>query len=147
MAAMGRSPAVCLLLLAGCAGDGPRLLTGSPPSAGVVERAAPPLAAGENIKPTELRRGEHASLSLVQVRDREAPHIHTRYDLTITLVRGTGTLWLDGVPLDMRPGDVAFIPRRTPHYFVNDGDAPAMALVSFAPAFSGPDQEPVSPVP
>lgn len=147
MTAMLQIAAACLLLLAGCAGAPPRLLTGPPPSAAVVAHAAPPLAAGENIKPTELRRGEHASLSLVQVRDREAPHIHTRYDLTITLVRGTGTLWLDGVPLGMRPGDVAFIPRRMPHYFVNDGAAPAMALVSFAPAFSGPDLAPVSPVP
>jgi quercetin dioxygenase-like cupin family protein len=143
MAAMKRLVALGLLLVVGCGRETPRLLTAAPPRAEPVAQAAPPLAAGENIKLTELRRSEHASVSLVQVRDREAPHIHTRYDLTITMIRGTGTLWLDGTALPMRAGDVAFIPRRTPHHFVNGGQDPALALVSFAPAFSGPDQEPV----
>ena len=83
------------------------------------------------------------SVSLVQVRDREQPHVHTRYDLTVMVADGEGTLWLNGTPLPMVPGDVAFIPRGTPHYFVNDGAQPATAIVVFAPAFEGPDQQPI----
>jgi quercetin dioxygenase-like cupin family protein len=41
----------------------------------------------------------------------------------------------------MRAGDVAFVPRGTPHHFVNQGRKPAAALVSFSPPFDGPDQE------
>ncbi len=104
--------------------------------------APPPLPAGENISVTPLRSSDHASVAAVQIRDREPPHVHTRYDLTVVLARGAGTLWLAGVARPMRAGDSAFIPRGTPHYFVNDGNSPALALVVFAPPFSGPDQVP-----
>ena len=99
------------------------------------------LAASETVRPTELGRGESSSVSLVQIRDREVPHVHTRYDLTVTIVRGSGTLWVDDSPLPMQQGDIAFIPKGTPHYFVNGGSEPAAALVVFAPPFSGLDQQ------
>jgi len=108
--------------------------------------AAAPLAPGENIRPTLIAHGENASLFLIQIRKREVPHTHTRYDLTVVLVRGAGKLWLNGRPLPMKRGDAAFIPRGTPHFFVNEGAEPAAALVGFAPRFEGPDQAPaVSP--
>jgi quercetin dioxygenase-like cupin family protein len=134
-----------VLVLAGCAAAQrpPQFLTAAPPQAVPVSSLAAPLAPGDNIRPTELQRAEHSSVSLVRIGDREQPHVHTRYDLTVTLVQGSGTLWLDGVALPMQAGDVAFIPRNTPHYFVNGGPAPAAALVVFAPAFSGPDQQPM----
>ncbi len=129
----------------GCsARPGPRLLTATPPRATAVHEvaAATPLLPTENIRPTQLERGEQSSIALVQIRDREAPHVHTRYDLAVTLASGSGTLWLNGTPLSMHAGDVAFIPRGTPHFFVNRGSQPATALVVFSPPFSGPDQQP-----
>jgi mannose-6-phosphate isomerase-like protein (cupin superfamily) len=137
-------PAFCILA-AGCAAyPTARVLTSNPPRAVdvAVLEAQTPLAPSDNIRPTELERGEHSSVALVQIRDREQPHIHSRYDLTVTLVAGAGTLWLNGTALPMRSSDVAYIPRGTPHYFVNDGPVPAAALVSFSPPFSGPDQQP-----
>ncbi len=122
-----------------------RLLTPDPPNAVSISTLAAPLAPGDNVRPTEVRRGDSSSIALVQVRDREQPHVHTRYDLTVVIAKGSGTLWLNGAPLPMGEGDVAFIPKGTPHYFVNGGSEPAAALVVFAPAFSGPDQQPVSP--
>jgi mannose-6-phosphate isomerase-like protein (cupin superfamily) len=134
-----------LFTVAGCLTrpQSARLLTADAPAPVAVTALAPPLGPSDNIRPSELRRGESSSIALVQVRDREQPHVHTRYDLTVTLVRGSGTLWLGGVPQPMGEGDIAFIPRGTPHYFVNQGSAPAAALVVFAPPFSGPDQRPV----
>lgn len=129
----------------GCASQphAARLLMADPPRAVPAVTLAPSLPPGDNVRPTEVRRGESSSLSIVQVRDREQPHVHTRYDLTVMLAKGSGTLWLNGVPLPMGEGDVAFIPKGMPHYFVNGGPEPAAALVVFAPAFSGPDQQPV----
>lgn len=145
---MRRPYAIALLLLtAGCSPHPERaLLLPEPPRALPVTAAVAdaPLAAGENVRARELGRGENGSVSLIQIRDRELPHVHTRYDLTVTLARGSGTLWLNGAPLPMHAGDVAFIPKGTPHYFVNAGSEPAAALVAFAPAFSGPDQQPVT---
>ena len=142
---MRRLNVVLLAFLSACAAPRPgQLLRAAPPRAvGFAELARDtPLAAGQNIRPSEVARGEHASVSLVQIAGREAPHVHTRYDLAVTLVVGDGTLWLDGVALPMHVGDAAFIPKGTAHYFVNDGAQPAAALVVFSPPFSGPDQEP-----
>ena len=129
---------------AGCAHQ-PRLLLPVPPRVAEIGATLEgvPLPAGENIRATPLQRGEHGSVTLVQIRDRETPHVHTRYDITVTLMRGAGTLHLAGAALPMRAGDAAFVPRGTPHFFVNHGSEPAAALVSFAPPFDGPDQEPV----
>jgi len=129
------------LLLAGCSERSPQLLTHDPPHAVQATTLAPPLAANENVRARDVRSGDSSSLSLVQIRDREQPHIHTRYDLTVMLVRGSGTLWLNGTALPMHESDVAFIPKGTPHYFVNSGSEPAAAVVVFAPPFGGPDQQ------
>lgn len=98
---------------------------------------------GQNITVTELQRSENSSVSAVQVRDREEPHVHTRYDLTVVVASGEGTLWLNGLPIRMQRGDAVFIPKGTPHYFVNDGSDPAVAIVVFSPPFTGRDQAPV----
>ena len=105
--------------------------------------AETPLGANEAIAAHPLLAGTEASASLVSIRDREQPHVHTRYDLTVLLARGHGTLWLDGVPRPMQAGDGAFVPKGTPHWFVNEGTEPAVAVVVFAPRFEGPDQAPV----
>lgn len=106
------------------------------------EIAKHPLPHDQNIRATELQRGDNSSVSVVEVRDREQPHVHTRYDLTVVVASGEGTLWLHGQPIKMRDGDAVFIPKGTPHYFVNEGSEPAVAVVVFSPAFTGPDQQP-----
>jgi len=53
---------------------------------------------------------------------------------------GTDVHWQ---ALPMHTGDVAVIPKNTPHFFVNGGADPASALVVFTPPFDGPDQQPV----
>ena len=132
-----------IALLSGCAAPpGARLLTADPPRSVAAVAAVPGLTAGENIKAAEVQHSAAASLSLVQIRNREPPHVHTRYDLTVTLMAGAGTLWLAGTPLAMQPGDVAFVPKGVVHYFVNAGTDPAIAAVTFAPPFAGPDQTP-----
>jgi mannose-6-phosphate isomerase-like protein (cupin superfamily) len=134
----------CVLLLAGCAAS-PRVLLHDPPRAesvaALVERSL--LPPGENIRATEVGRGESSSVHLVQIRDREKPHVHARYDLTVVVAEGRGRLWLAGEELPMRAGDAVFIPRGTPHFFVNEGTEPAAAIVVFSPAFNGPDSQPV----
>jgi quercetin dioxygenase-like cupin family protein len=137
-------PVLCICAASCTARPTARVLRSNPQGAADVTalEAQVPLGPADNIRATELQRGEYSSIALVQIRDREQPHSHSRYDLTVTLLDGTGTVWLNGTALPMRPGDVAYIPRGTPHYFVNDGRAPAAALVTFAPPFAGPDQQP-----
>jgi quercetin dioxygenase-like cupin family protein len=138
--------AVGMYVLAGCAGT---------PSLTVVDAygartakldallAAQPLADGQNIAVQVLGRTEALSSHLVQIRDRERPHVHAAHDLAVTVLRGHGRLFIGGVAHEMRRGDVAVVPRGTPHYFVNLDAHPAAAFVTFAPPYDGKDQVPV----
>ena len=107
--------------------------------------AASPLPDGQNIRAVALGHTEAMSYHLVQIRDREQPHVHATHDFTVTLLRGSGHLVVNGEAHPMRPGDVAVVPHGTPHYFVNDGSAPAVACISFAPPYDGTDQVPLAP--
>jgi quercetin dioxygenase-like cupin family protein len=107
--------------------------------------AAHPLPAGQNISALLVGHTEALSYYLVQIRDREQPHTHATHDLAVTLLKGKGQLYVDGAPQEMRCGDVAVVPHGTPHYFVNADSAPAVAFVTFAPAYDGSDQIPIAP--
>lgn len=103
---------------------------------------AHPLPVGQNIAASLLHRTDALSIHLIQIRDREAPHLHATHDLSVTVLRGSGFLYVAGEAYAMRPGDVALVPRGTPHYFVNAGSEPAVALATFAPPYEGTDQLP-----
>ena len=105
--------------------------------------ATTPLSIGENIRAVVVGRTETSSYHLVQVRDRERPHVHATHDLSVTLLRGKGSLYVAGVVHELRPGDVAVVPRATPHYFVNAASTPSVAFVTFTPPYDGTDQVPV----
>jgi len=105
--------------------------------------AAQPLAAGDNIRTSVLGRTESLSYHLVQIRDRERPHLHASHDASVTLMRGSGELYIAGQPHAMSVGDVAVIRRGTPHYFVNSGNEPAVAFAAFVPPYDGTDVVPV----
>ncbi len=109
--------------------------------------AAHRLLKGENVSALALGRTEACSYHLVQIRDREQPHVHATHDLAVTLLRGNGSLAIQGQVHEMQAGDVAVVPRGTPHYFVNSDSEPAVAFVTFAPPFDGTDQLPVAETP
>ena len=142
----GRTLLLCLILLSGCTTAARITL---PQGAGV--RATPvdtllaehPMASKQNILAVPLGQTDALSYHLVQIRMGETPHVHAAHDLTVILVRGTGTLYVARQVVDMRTGDAAVIPRGTPHHFVNTGGVPAAAFVTFAPPYDGKDQVPV----
>lgn len=103
-----------------------------------------PLPSGANIQVTTLGEGRTVSHHLIQVRDRESPHIHKAHDLTVTVMRGRGYLMLATTRLDLVAGDLVFIPSGTVHYFVNTDSQPSVALAMFSPPFDGKDTLPAS---
>lgn len=103
-----------------------------------------PLSADENIKVLNLGRSQSASQHVVQIRDREVPHLHKLHDATVTMMRGQGYLILGQKRIDLKTGDVIHIPRGVPHYYVNTASNPTVALAVYAPAYDGKDTHPVS---
>lgn len=102
-----------------------------------------PLSAEENIKVVTLGKGQAVSHHVVQIRDREVPHIHKDHELTVVMLRGRGYLVLEQKRIDLAVGDVLFIPRGIIHYFINTFTQPSVALAVFSPPFDGKDTIPV----
>jgi mannose-6-phosphate isomerase-like protein (cupin superfamily) len=102
-----------------------------------------PLGPNENIKLTTLGQGQAASHHVVQIRERESPHIHKAHDATVIVVRGRGYLVMDSRRINLTAGDITYIPRGAPHYYVNTDLEPTVAFVIFAPPFDGKDNVPV----
>ncbi len=105
--------------------------------------AANPLAASENIKAVTLGRTGEVSHHVVQIRDREAPHIHKDHDVTVVVLRGQGYLMWGKERMDLVAGDILFIPRGAVHYFINTHSGPTVALAVYSPPFDGKDSIPV----
>jgi mannose-6-phosphate isomerase-like protein (cupin superfamily) len=102
-----------------------------------------PLGASENIKITTLGQGQSVSHHVVQVRDREKPHLHRLHDGTVVMVKGGGYLMIENRRVDLSVGDIIYIPRGAVHYFVNTAGEPSVAFVVFSPPFDGKDTVPV----
>jgi mannose-6-phosphate isomerase-like protein (cupin superfamily) len=140
--------AYCVLFAAGCV-RAPHIITPEPHSVSsgslTALLAGHPLAATQNISALPLGHTDAFSYHLVQVRDREQPHVHATHDLVVTLLRGKGQMYVRGIPTEMRAGDVAVVTHGTPHYFVNTGCIPTAAFVTFAPPYDGTDQVPITP--
>jgi len=136
----------CLFLLSGCAPT-PRfyLRYGPVLSETDLDRilAENPLPATENYKVVTLGKAQEISHHIVQIRDRELPHIHKVHDLTVVMLRGQGYLMLEQRRIELAVGDVLFIPRSVVHYFVNTFTEPSVAMAVFSPPFDGKDSIPV----
>jgi mannose-6-phosphate isomerase-like protein (cupin superfamily) len=103
-----------------------------------------PLGPGENIKISTLGQGQGASHHIVQIRDRESPHLHKAHDGTVIIVRGRGYLMMDTRRITLTAGDIAHIPRGVPHYYVNTDLEPTVAFVIYAPPYDGKDNVPAT---
>lgn len=97
----------------------------------------------EAISNAPILMGDLASYHLVQIRGAEKPHAHEFHDLAVFLQSGVGTMFLGKQSFKVKAGSVIFIPHGTPHYFVNMGESPAVAIVVFSPAYDGKDSVPV----
>ena len=63
-----------------------------------------------------------------------ATHVHPRQEERFEVMAGTLKLSIDGVEKTVGPGDVAVVPRGTPHTWRNIGDDEAHLAVDFRPA-------------
>jgi mannose-6-phosphate isomerase-like protein (cupin superfamily) len=131
------------VLLAGCVGRGPRGGLGALTTKLDAFLAAHPLAAPQALRIDRIDRTDTASYHVVQARGSEAPHRHETHDLSVLVLRGEGTLTLDGVPLPLKAGDMIFIRHDRVHWFAATGGEVAVAIAIFTPPLDAPDGVPV----
>ena len=68
-----------------------------------------------------------------------APHSHDGFEETVYGLEGVSTWTVDGVAVDVAPGEALCIPRGAVHHFDNRGDVDAKALCIITPGLLGPD--------
>ena len=68
-----------------------------------------------------------------------AGHSHDGYEETIYGLEGVLTWMVEGMPVDVGPGEALLIPRGAVHHFDNTGDVDAKALAIVTPGILGPD--------
>ena len=68
-----------------------------------------------------------------------AGHSHNGYDETIYGLDGVLTWTVEGVPVDVGPGEALLIPRGAVHQFDNTHDIDARAVAVVTPGLLGPD--------
>jgi quercetin dioxygenase-like cupin family protein len=68
-----------------------------------------------------------------------AGHSHDGYEETIYGLEGVLTWTVEGMPIDVRPGEALLIPRGAVHHFDNTRDIDAKALAIVTPGILGPD--------
>src|SRR5215510_13475077 len=66
-------------------------------------------------------------------------HSHDGYEETVYGLEGVLTWTVDGVQIDVGPGDVLCLRRGAVHHFDNTGDADARMLAIVTPGVLGPD--------
>ncbi len=66
-------------------------------------------------------------------------HSHDHYEETIYGLKGILTWTVNGVPIDLGPGQALCIPRGAVHRFDNNGSADARVLCVITPAAIGPE--------
>jgi len=87
------------------------------------------------LAPAETTDGAFTALENVIAPDEGPPeHVHVREDEMYDVREGTIRFKAGSRSFEAPPGSFVFIPRGTPHCFLNVGGVPARLLVMFAPA-------------
>ncbi|NPA41069.1 MAG: cupin domain-containing protein [Aquificae bacterium] len=92
----------------------------------------------KEIEVVKLNETEFMTQLLVFIRAAELPHYHAKHDLTFTVLRGKGELYLDGKRFELKEGDFAFIPKGKVHFYTNTGVV-SVLLATFSPKYDGKD--------
>jgi quercetin dioxygenase-like cupin family protein len=101
-----------------------------------------PVPAGAQSQMIKLAEDDTISLYLVRMLEGAelAPHYHKARVETEYVIRGTGSLFVNGTWMDIKPGSFHFNPATKVHGAKNTGKEPLIVLIMFTPAMKEPDR-------
>jgi len=101
-----------------------------------------PIKTGE--KSQVIKIAEDDTVTLAVVRTIEGPglkrHIHKTHDEIISVVKGSGQIFVNDKWVDVKPGSVHFNPRGVVHTSRPAGNEPFVIISIFTPALKEPDR-------
>lgn len=93
-----------------------------------------------NVKVLPLHSDENTSLFIIFVKQAVRKHVHQYHTEVVTVLEGTGKMYLGGDYFDIKKGDHIVIPPNTAHAVVTTSAKPLKVLSAQSPEFLGQDR-------
>ena len=94
----------------------------------------------ENVLIKKLNSDKNNSTFLIYIKKEVKLHKHLTHSETIYVVEGTGKMQLGDKKIEIKKGDVIFIPENTPHSVFVNSEKPLKVLSIQSPEFDGKDR-------
>lgn len=95
----------------------------------------------DNIYNSPLFGDSLASSFVIVIKKEVKLHKHLAHSEHVVVLEGSGKMNLGGKQIDIKKGDVIFIPKNTPHSLKAIGNTPVKVLSVQAPYFDGKDRQ------
>lgn len=97
----------------------------------------------ENIQSQPLNSDSNVSSFLIWIRKEVKPHLHAAHSEHVYVLEGRAQMLLDGKILEVKAGDLIFIPQGVVHAVRVTSEIPLKVISVQAPCFDGKDRVPV----
>lgn len=93
-----------------------------------------------NVKTIPLHSDENTSVFMIFVKQAVRKHVHQYHTEVITVLDGTGRMYLGGEYFDVKKGDHIVVPPNTAHAVITTSSKPLKVLSVQSPQFLGQDR-------
>ena len=93
-----------------------------------------------NVKVTPIHSDENTSVFMISVKKAVRKHVHQYHTEVVTVIEGTGRMYLGGDYFDIKKGDHIVIPPNTAHAVITTSGKPLKVLSVQSPEFLGHDR-------
>lgn len=93
-----------------------------------------------NVKTIPLHSDENTSVFMIFVKQAVRKHVHQYHTEVITVLDGTGRMYLGGDYFDIKKGDHIIVPPNTAHAVITTSTKPLKVLSVQSPQFLGQDR-------
>ncbi|MBL4650307.1 MAG: cupin domain-containing protein [Aureispira sp.] len=93
-----------------------------------------------NVKVIPLHSDENTSVFMIFVKQAVRKHVHQYHTEVITVLDGTGRMYLGGDYFDIKKGDHIIVPPNTAHAVITTSSKPLKVLSVQSPQFLGQDR-------
>lgn len=94
----------------------------------------------ENVLIKKLNTDKNASTFLIFIKKEVKMHKHMTHSETIYILEGTGEMNLGNEKMEVKKGDIIFVPENTPHSVKVTSEIPLKVISNQAPEFDGKDR-------
>lgn len=94
----------------------------------------------DNVLIKKLHSDKNASAFLIFIKKEVRLHKHLMHSETIYILEGTGDMLLGDKKIEVKKGDIIFVPENTPHSVKVTSIIPLKVISNQAPEFDGTDR-------